>query len=36
MYFIKELERSDTEGISGDLAFVPSNIHHIPRALTCM
>jgi len=36
MYLIKELERSDTEGISGDITLVPSNSHHIPRALTCM
>jgi hypothetical protein len=30
------MERSDTEGIFGDLTVVPSNSHHIPRALTCM
>jgi hypothetical protein len=36
MYLIKELERSDTEGISRELSVVPSNSHHIPRALTCM
>lgn len=35
-YLIQELERSDTEGISEDLTVVPSNSHHIIRALTCM
>jgi len=36
MYLIHELERSDTEGVFGELTLVPSNNHHIPRALTCV
>jgi hypothetical protein len=36
LYLIQELEKSETEGIFGDLTVVPSNSHHIPRALTCM
>jgi len=36
MYLIQELEKSETEGVSGDLTLVPSNSHHIPSALTCV